>query len=264
MKIQVLSDLHLEFHPDGGKAFLRSLDPSGVDILLVAGDIGSEQLLPVALSSLCSQYPQVIFVAGNHDYYASSLSDVEILRGFLTEQHKNLHWLENSITEINGQRFVGTTLWFPETEDARRLSAHLNDFDHIRELNSWVYDKNRSAVSFLSDNLKAGDVVVTHHAPSSQGQDPRFRDDQALHCFYVCDVEPVIRYHRPAFWIHGHVHASLDYRIGSTRVLCNPFGYTGVVQNPGFQHKMLMDLPEPELTGVLSDDLTGAVNGRFE
>ncbi|WP_215884515.1 hypothetical protein [Acidithiobacillus sulfurivorans] len=30
---------------------------------------------------------------------------------------------------------------------------------------------------------------------------------------------------QPAIWIHGHVHDRMNYRIGKTRVLCNPWGY---------------------------------------
>ena len=26
-------------------------------------------------------------------------------------------------------------------------------------------------------------------------------------------------------WIHGHVHDPFDYKIGETRVVCNPLGY---------------------------------------
>ena len=37
MKIQVMSDLHLEMHADGGAEFIRELDPTGVDVLVLAG-----------------------------------------------------------------------------------------------------------------------------------------------------------------------------------------------------------------------------------
>jgi hypothetical protein len=28
-------------------------------------------------------------------------------------------------------------------------------------------------------------------------------------------------------WTHGHTHHVFDYRIGSTRIVCNPRGYVG-------------------------------------
>jgi len=50
MRIQVLSDLHFEFHRDGGAAFVRGLDPSGVDAPVVAGDLATRRLLRDALA----------------------------------------------------------------------------------------------------------------------------------------------------------------------------------------------------------------------
>ena len=31
--------------------------------------------------------------------------------------------------------------------------------------------------------------------------------------------------HGPDFWIHGHVHASRDYRVVRTRIIANPRGH---------------------------------------
>ena len=39
MKLQIMSDLHLEMHADGGAELIRELDPTGVDVLVLAGDI---------------------------------------------------------------------------------------------------------------------------------------------------------------------------------------------------------------------------------
>jgi len=39
MKLQIMSDLHLEMHADRGVEFIRHLDPTGVEVLVLAGDI---------------------------------------------------------------------------------------------------------------------------------------------------------------------------------------------------------------------------------
>ena len=31
--------------------------------------------------------------------------------------------------------------------------------------------------------------------------------------------------HAPDLWIHGHIHRSVDYTVGRTRVLANPRGH---------------------------------------
>jgi predicted phosphodiesterase len=40
--------------------------------------------------------------------------------------------------------------------------------------------------------------------------------------------------------IHGHVHNSADYHVGSTRVLCNPHGYGS--ENPGFNPSLVVEI----------------------
>jgi hypothetical protein len=39
MKLQIMSDLHFEMHADGGAELIREVDPTGVDVLVLAGDI---------------------------------------------------------------------------------------------------------------------------------------------------------------------------------------------------------------------------------
>ena len=38
-----------------------------------------------------------------------------------------------------------------------------------------------------------------------------------------------------SLWIHGHIHESFDYKIGKTRVVCNPRGYASIEENKGFR-----------------------------
>lgn len=41
---------------------------------------------------------------------------------------------------------------------------------------------------------------------------------------YASDLEPILLSRKPDLWVHGHVHNSNDYRIGTTRVVSNPKG----------------------------------------
>lgn len=68
--------------------------------------------------------------------------------------------------------------------------------------------------------------MVTHHLPSHRSTAARFVRSP-LNRFFVCDVEPLIVDRQPRLWVHGHTHAAMDYRIGATRVVCNPLGYPG-------------------------------------
>jgi len=117
MNIQLLSDLHLETHPD----FVAE-PAAGADVLVLAGDIGSYQ----AGSALQAQgdadfglqrfspkhgWPTpVLFVPGNHEYDGM---DFDEAHARLRESCERLGiaWLEREVTTLSGVRFVGTTLW---------------------------------------------------------------------------------------------------------------------------------------------------------
>jgi predicted phosphodiesterase len=70
MRIQPLSDLHLEFHADSGRAFIDSLNVSDVEVLVLAGDISTySRGLYEQLAGFCDRFAHVIYVTGNHEYY---------------------------------------------------------------------------------------------------------------------------------------------------------------------------------------------------
>ena len=49
-----------------------------------------------------------------------------------------------------------------------------------------------------------------------------------------------------SLWIHGHTHASCDYLIGKTRVLCNPRGYAPDDLNPCFDPYLIVTIDAPD------------------
>ena len=67
-------------------------------------------------------------------------------------------------------------------------------------------------------------VVLTHHAPSIQSVSDEFRNDFASAAF-ASNLENLIASHDIDLWVHGHTHRCFDYKLGNTRVICNPRGY---------------------------------------
>ena len=69
-----LSDLHFEFHRDGGAALVASLDPTRADVLVVAGDLAVADGIAPALDLLCERYAPrpVVYVHGNHELYGTT------------------------------------------------------------------------------------------------------------------------------------------------------------------------------------------------
>jgi predicted phosphodiesterase len=243
MRIQILSDLHFEFHRDAGRSFVQSLEPTGIDVLVLAGDIAVGDAVPDALGLFCRRFAgsRVIYVHGNHEFYGADRSTVVELCRKAERRHANLEWLDGSLTKVGRQRFLGTPLWFRPNSGALRFRSAMADFTVIRDFESWVYTENARALAFLERELGEGDIVVTHHLPSHASVARRFVGSP-LNAYFVCDVEPLIRARRPRLWIHGHTHASLRYEIGPTTVLCNPFGYVGSELNPAFSERLVVDL----------------------
>ena len=244
MRVLVLSDLHLEFFPDNGGRFVEKLDPSGVDVLVLAGDISlvSQGSLRAALKWLCDKFPEVVFVLGNHEFYNASVDSTLDEIADIARLTPNLHWLENSTVEISGQRFVGSTLWFPDLPDGQNahFSRGLNDFHYIMGFREWVYGRNTESVRFLEDTVQKGDVVITHHIPTIEGVHPKWMSDvNGFGRFFLTQLpKEVLR--RPRLWFYGHTHDSMAFEIGDCQFRCNPFGYYMREENPQFDKRLIL------------------------
>jgi len=120
MKLQLLSDLHLEANPG-----FQPEPAAGADLLVLAGDVGSYQTRhdgsimdePDWGLQRFSPLPQyagwpvpVLFVPGNHEYDAL---DVDEAHAGLRQacDRLGITWLERETLEIEGVRWIGTTLW---------------------------------------------------------------------------------------------------------------------------------------------------------
>lgn len=174
----------------------------------------------------------MVYVVGNHEFYGSTWDGVRRALARAEREHSNLHVLDKDIFELNGgARLLGCPLWFPRN-DAAPWQA-MNDFYQIKGFASWVYEENTRCVEFLRRHMREGDVVLTHYLPARGSVAPRWQGSP-LNPFFLCDLELLIVEKKPALWIHGHTHDSCDYRVGETRVVCNPFGYIGHEVNPRF------------------------------
>lgn len=224
MNIRYMSDLHMEFS-------FRTNIPNG-DILILAGDITDGKLSGLsALRDLCEKFNHVIMVMGNHEHYRTRYDKTYgALKKALPE---NVILLENESVEIDGQRFIGCSLWSYLGEVDRYLARiRMNDYRSIKIYNKGVYRKlnptdtvrtHMQSALYLEENIKEGDIVITHHAPSFQSCNPDYDGNTA----YATDLSDIILENKPAYWIHGHLHEPVDYMIGNTKVTSNPHGYTG-------------------------------------
>ncbi len=84
------------------------------------------------------------------------------------------------------------------------------------------------------------DVVISHHGPSPMSL-PVNNPKEMVSAAYVSRLESVINDYQPAIWVHGHLHNSSDYHIGSCQVICNPRGYPGE-RNPEFREALIVEV----------------------
>jgi Icc-related predicted phosphoesterase len=240
MKIQLVSDLHLDFQPDWGRLLLNTIKAPAVDVLVIAGDL-AEATNPVwekAIVELAVHYPHVLMVLGNHEYYHSSPGEVEKITTELQKKVANFYVLENQTLTLEGIIFAGTTLWFDETPDSYKYERYLNDFRTINSFKPWVQNRNQAARNFLA-SVKAN-VVITHHLPSPKSTAAQFQN-HPLNCFFVCDVEDIIYSIQPQYWLHGHTHIPCCYQTGLTQVVANPYGYPGESDRDKFIQHLILD-----------------------
>ncbi len=242
MRIQLVSDIHLEFKG-------LDLPVEGADVLVAAGDIG---VGAAGLRWLAQLGCPVVYVAGNHEYWGEDLARFPHTLGELSAG-TDVHFLENEVLEFAGIRFLGCTLWtdFHGGDRAlmREIGALMNDFRYIARGGSALAPEdlveiNRASTAWLEAALQTPfpgrTVVVTHHAPLMRSWYDR--PDNPLRYAYCNALDELLARHGIDLWIHGHIHQVSDYTAYGVRVVCNPRGYATHREVPGFDPVKTLDL----------------------
>ena len=247
MKISLLSDVHLEFEDFNPP----KLD---VDVVILAGDI-HVGLEGIEWAKNTFVDTPVIYVLGNHEYYDSNMQQL-FSKFKAAAANTNVHVLDNDAITIGATQFFGCTLWtdfnlHQEPQSAKNLATrYINDYDSIyygpsnRSLRTYdTHSKHVRSINWLKKRLNQTStqpVVVTHHAPSAKSLPDQFVN-QEFEAAYASSLDYLVKESKAALWCHGHIHASSDYTLGKTRVVCNPRGYSDH-QNPEFNPHMVIDI----------------------
>ncbi|MFY9478666.1 MAG: metallophosphoesterase [Aquabacterium sp.] len=259
MKLQILSDLHLET-----EAFTPEPAP-GAELLVLAGDIDSTW----AGLSLFKDWPvPVLYVPGNHEFDQRDIHEaLATLRQRCTEL--GLHMLERESCVIQGRdgrriRFVGTVRWsdfdlFGEAQRAKsqraagyfvkvmRATRHGQPFDPeaVREealaCRAWLADT--LALRPTSDAHWDATVAITHFGPSLRSADPRYGRQPGTASF--CNADDALL-PLADLWVHGHLHCRHDYTVahdhGITRVISNARGHGYKGESTGYDGLLTVDV----------------------
>lgn len=251
MKLQILSNLHIEFEP-------FRLPSTDADIVILAGDIHTGKR---GISWILDVVPDkpVIYILGNHEYYGRAFpKHIHDLKSLTKGTH--IHVLEKDAITIDRVTFLGCTLWtnFSLFGNDPKLAGYqatqvMNDYRKIRV--SPHYRKLRSLDTFIIHNQSiewlqtaiqtvktSGNkmVIITHHAPSDRSLPLEYHEDH-LSTAYASHLDDFVEESGASLWIHGHIHASQRYAIGNTQVICNPRGYPDE-RNPDFLPNFVMNV----------------------
>lgn len=258
MKLQLLSDLHLE---------TETFDPHPLpdaELLVLAGDIDASW----AGFERFSRWPvPVLFVAGNHEFDRREISSAWTA---LRATARRLGWtlLERAstvLTDRQGQklRFVGTIRWSDfdlfgphKQASAMRAAAY---FMRLMQANrqgrafdvAGVRDEALACRAWLAAELAQSaegrwdkTVVITHFAPSLRSADRRFGAQPGTASF--CNADDDLLQHAD-LWLHGHLHCRHDYRVershaAPTRVVCQARGLASKGEAEGYDPGKLIEI----------------------
>ena len=267
MKINVISDLHLDF---------SDLALPGGDVLILSGDICEARHLKRDMYNKdmvlleherkdqrpdryyrffeeeCSKYREVVMVMGNHEHYGFNYQ--KTYAHIAANLPANVTLLENQTHTIDDVTFVGATLWTDMNQADGLTMWHvgrsMNDFKQVTMFNEVknvyhrltpekVMEDHYRSRKFIQETVKdkvdQKFVVVTHHAPSKASTKPQYQNDTLMNGAYSSDLsELILDNPQIKLWTHGHTHDVFDYMIGSTRIVCNPRGYQDYEERANF------------------------------
>ncbi len=247
MKIQVLSDLHLEF-ADAKFKYCET----DADVIALAGDIGNYQNVIEVISKTFPQDKDIVYVAGNHEFYGTSLQNGYSVLKNEAKKYPNIHFLENDVFEKEDTVFLGTTLWTDFNlfnnyhAIADTIKYKINDFSRIttpsgNRISTEIFrERFYSSLDFLENSIKKhkGEkiVIVTHHLPTIKGIPLQFLTAKTISgidptsAAFASNLEYFIKDYSDSIklWIHGHSHYNYNPKkilIEKTVVTCNQFDY---------------------------------------
>lgn len=249
MRIQILSDLHLEMNYPYSVAI-----GDNVDVLVLAGDIHCGIRAIDLINELHFHFPNlnILYVLGNHEFYGE---DINNIRAYWKNINiPNVHILDNSTVTIKDVTFIGSTLWSDLPD--RRIIFKISDYSKIftrdaagiyRNISpDYISQEYRKNVGFLTEEVHryGKKVVITHHLPSFSLISSEYAHLKMINFAFASNLDHLLNLEGISAWICGHTHSSINKIVGKTRVISNPKGYyyNGKNENKNFEDKFIIEI----------------------
>lgn len=233
VKVQIVSDLHIEYNNSQKLDPLSFIDPSA-DILIMAGDIGNlykDEQLKDFLEKVCLYFDLVLYVPGNWEYYMVSgyppmtMNNLMYKLISMTKNIKNLRILDNSSILIDDVCIAGCTLWSDLNIELPKYIVRIHKVN--TETYKLMYEKSvkyiKKIIGYCQEK-KYKLVMVTHHCPTYETLAKSSKSEK-LYSLYSSHLDALLKKDLVHTWICGHTHSNFDfYSEEGTRVVSNQKG----------------------------------------
>ena len=249
MKIQICSDLHLEFYTNRKWLEDNPLQSKG-KILIIAGDthyIGEFEKLEF-IKRISDEFKDVFIIPGNHEYYNGF--DVSTAAETVDERIKeNVRFINNKAIEYDGIRLIFSTMWSKISRNRLEIMRGMTDFRKIKYKNerfaithfNLIHEKS---FEFLEREVKkeGKNIVITHHLPSNKCNIERFKNSILNQAFCV-EKSEFISKSNISYWVYGHSHGNKEnFKINNTTMVTNQLGYVGNGENLSFRREKTIEI----------------------
>lgn len=273
--VWILSDIHADASP--------WMPPPGprVDLAIVAGDVAdclTRRSIPWLAEHVVPRAREVVYVPGNHDMWRCRYPD-EIRQGRDDAIASGIRLLDcGQRCHVGDVEVIGATMWTDysiagadhrshamrvagdrrsgmrdhrliQTRDRLGMPARFGPPDAAA-----LHVEHRGRIErCLGEAWNGPRIVVTHHAPHPQSL-LHGEVREVIDAAYASDLTAMMEGGgAPDIWIHGHIHRSIDYRIGRTRVIANPRGHDishrrrsgewiTELENPAFDPALVLEI----------------------
>ncbi|MFC0211960.1 metallophosphoesterase [Paenibacillus chartarius] len=248
MRIGVISDLHVDVNelkgePPIEEALIEVTAETGLDILVIAGDISSDAGRSLAvlhkLRDRCGI--PVLFVPGNHDYWSRGNDTEDTWRLYRQFQTFEGCLCEKPYELENGWVIVGSSGWYDYTMGEPDYTVE--EFDRMQAMDRIWQDSlfvnwgmsNRDVHRYFHERIERDltayrgrpAIMVTHMLAHPYFKVPMPNPLWAYFNAFLGSVEyaDLYRSFGVRYGVMGHVHYRKTYTDQGTEMICACLGY---------------------------------------